>query len=69
MAKFSIQITSRCKSHLCASKVSKYPFILHITDVYAYRLQMAIHTQVKASSSINKYKQTVNDERSFMQIK
>ena len=37
--------------------------------MYADRLQLAIHTQVKESSHINKFKQTINDERLFIQIK
>ena len=42
---------------------------MHISNVYADRLQLAIHTWVKTSSHISKFKQTVNDERAFMQIK
>jgi len=43
-------------------------YILHITNVYVDRLPPARHTYVKASSHINKFKQTVKDERLFMQI-
>jgi len=36
---------------------------------YAGKLQLAIHTQVKAGSDINKFKHAVDDKRSCMQIK
>jgi len=39
-----------------------------MTNVYAERLHPAIHTYVKASSCINRFRQTVNDQRSLMQI-
>jgi len=46
---------------------------LHITNVYAHALaalQLAVHTSIKVSLHINKFKRNiVNDERSFMQIK